>query len=181
MSNGQPRAFACEFAIIDMQVIGKNGVLLATLTPPANVNASTPVISIKKSASSNSKEGAGGSGSLDYRIVLRYRRIAKPAFPATQYTISTAHVDHPSTPSELSVKYTFTDVPGKLPGPVQTYDFIVTLGYSGGNSPSLNGGDLRYIQLTNPATFEKVKSPMNELSDRAEAYLRFRFSVDFTK
>lgn len=174
-SDGKPRSYFCEFAIVEMEVIGKNGVSLATVTP----DDKPTTISVKKSQSSNVVEGPGGSGSLGYRLVLRYRRIAKPTFPTAQYTISTAHVDHPSTPSELTSIHPFTEPVGKLPGPVQEYSFIVSLNYSGGSAPSLVGGDVRYIQIANPTMFDKIKAPTSNLSDRAEAFLRFFFSVDF--
>lgn len=173
MSNGKPRPYACEFALIEIEVVGKNGVTLGKLTP-GNTNLTLP----KSKASSDVDAPDGKSAALGYLFKLRYRRVHKPAFPTAQYVISTATVDMPSTPSELKELHTFTDVPGKLPGAIQEYAFIVTLPYPTTGSPALIV-PIRYIQIANPVTFGKFLSPMNKLSDRAETAMSLYFGVDF--
>lgn len=175
-SDGKPRVYFCEFAIVEMEVVGKNGVSLAKISS----SATTTPVKLNKSQAASNNELPGG-GALNYLLKLRYRRIAKPAFPTTAYAIGTAVVDNPSTASEVQVIHTFADAAGKLPGPLQEHSFIVVVPYSGGSLPTLNGGIIKYIQIANPATFDKVKSPKNSLSDRAEAAISFQLSVDFSK
>ena len=173
MSNGKPRPFPCEFALIGIEIVGKNGVSLGKITPTKNS------ITLPRSKASSDVEAPGGkSAVLGYLFKLRYRRVQNPAFSTAQYVISTGTVDNPSTPSELKVLHTFADKPGKLPGAVQEYAFIVSLPCSTGSSPTLNA-PIKYLQIANPVTFEKVKSPMNKLSDRAEAAMSIFLSVDF--
>ncbi len=186
MNNGQERPFPCEFQIVTIWLMGKNGEVVGKLTP-----GSTSVKLPKSKAESSSD--SPGTQSFVYTAAVDFRRINTPSFqpkpsPLTTkigfYQISTSHVDYPISPGELT-KVSYVNVSPALPSPgirPNRVSFKLQLNYAvpAGQQPFLTA-PVKYLQIANPITFTKFPVSVNQYRDRAESWMAFYASVDFTK
>ncbi|NID09026.1 hypothetical protein [Fibrivirga algicola] len=186
MSNGQPRPYPCEFTITAIRLMGKNNEVVGTLTPGSTT------VKVPKSKAVSHTSWTGGE-SFMYNASLVFRRINTASFPPKPvskglpslgfYTISTARVTSPITPSELTLSKR-VDVAPTVPGPgirSNQANFSLQLNYSTGSGATIIA-PIRYVQIANPITFNKpFPASINQFRDKSEAFMEFLVTVDKTK
>ncbi len=160
-----------------MWFMGKNNEVLAKST------ANGQTISLPRSKVVTSTTIAQG-GSLLYNVSIDFRRVNKPSFPASTYTLSKASITDPISPGETSAVDKAISVSPELPPPgirPNRVLFKLQLNYSGTGSGTTLIAPVQLIELENPVTFGKMPKSVNHFRDRAEAWRTMMVSVKFNQ
>lgn len=176
---GKPKPYPCEFEILTLWFMGKNGEVLGKVTP-TNKTIKLP------QSKAVSASGTPSAGALIYNVSIDFRRINTPSFATPFYTLSKANITDPISPGETMAINTSIKVSPNLPlagiRPNRVM-FPVQLNYSKGQGdpqPMINV-PIQLLQIENPVTFNKFPKDINSYRDRAEAWILLQLSVDFTK
>ncbi len=178
MINGQQRPFDCEFEILTLWFMGKNGEVLGKVTPK-----STSIV-LPQSKADSSHTTTGGGGGLYYRVSVDFKRINTPSFATKSYTISTATVDYPISPGELTDIKKGLVLSPTIPPPTirpNRIQFQLHISYYNAGGQLTINAPVKYLHIANPITFPKKDINSNQYRDRAEAWIAFYTSVDFKK
>ncbi|QDK80386.1 hypothetical protein EXU85_17960 [Spirosoma sp. KCTC 42546] len=176
---GKPKPYPCEFDLLTLWFIGKNGEVLGKITQTEKS------IKLPQSKALSSSVNTSG-GTLFYNVSVDFRRIHKPSFITSTYTLSKASITDPISPGETTEIDKLIKVSPNLPPATirpNRVMFKLALNYgTSANDPNpVLIAPIQLLQLENPTAFTQLPKDINHYRDRAEAWITFIASVDFKK
>lgn len=176
---GKSKPYLCEFEILTLWFMGKNGEVLGKITQTEKS------IKLPQSQALSSSVNTSG-GTLFYNVSVDFQRINKPSFTTSTYTLSKANITDPISQGETTEIDKLIKVSPNLP-PANIRPnrvmFKLALNYAKSmNDPNpVLVAPIQLLQIENPVAFAQLPKDINHYRDRAEAWITFTTSVDFKK
>ncbi|GAB4014617.1 hypothetical protein GCM10028808_37620 [Spirosoma migulaei] len=176
---GKPKPYPCEFDLLTLWFIGKNGEVLGKITQTEKA------IKLPQSKALSSSVNTSG-GTLFYNVSVDFRRINKPSFITSTYTLSKASITDPISPGETTeidklIKVSPNIPPATIRPNRVMFKLALNYGTSANDPNPVLIAPIQLLQLENPTAFTQLPKDINHYRDRAEAWMTFIASVDFKK